>query len=175
MGKRGGRKRTQGQRYPSGRLKHTERPDSAAVEARMRLYGVPRQQARKQETGSAIGRALNNGDISQGQFDALDQYRIANEQYRRALDIKRQRSASDFSGAGGYDAIEGDDPDYVEWCNRQRSRFNELRRWALDATPFADMAIQAWVMEDKEAYRLLGELRLAANAIGRLLKLDSTA
>lgn len=175
MGKRSGRKRHQGDRYPNGRLKHTERPDNVAVEARMRLFGVPREQARKQETGTAIGRALNNTDLSQDQFEALEHYRIAYEQNRRALNVKRQRSASDFSGAGGFDADEGTDPDYVEWCDRQRRRFQELRRWALEATPFADMAIQAWVMEDKEAYKLLGDLRLAANAISRLLKLDNAA
>lgn len=175
MGKRGGRKRRQGKRHPGGRLKVTEKPDDVAIAARMRHYGLSRQQAREQEGGLAIGRALNNRDITQSQFDALEHYRIVYANYQRSIGVKRMRSASDFGGAGGYDASEGDEPEYVEWCDRQRDKFIELRRAALSATPFADMAIQAWVMEDKEVYKLLGDLRLAANAITRLLKLDSAA
>ena len=174
-----GRKKKPGKRHNCGKLVQgqfdTEKPDTVAVEARMRLLGISREKAKQQETGTAIGRRIGPGGINIDQHEVLVEANIAHRNYLWAINVGQQRSASDFSGAGGYDGNEGTDPEYIERCRRDVRKWKEKRRWILDASPLAMMAFETWVIEDKEAWSLLGELRLAANALIRLRKLDKAA
>jgi hypothetical protein len=144
----------------------------------MRLLGVSKERAAKQETGTPVGRLINARGphgITIDQHEALVEGSIAHNRYLIAIRALKQRSASDFSGASGYDGRDGDDPQYVERCQRDKRRWLEMRRWILDASPLAMMAFETWVIEDKEAWSLLGDLRLCANALVRLRKLDRAA
>jgi hypothetical protein len=177
MARRPGRKRKPDQqRHPGGKIVH--RPEDAretAIEARQRLFGLSREEAVRQEAGTAIGRALNNRDITRDQYDACMEWLVRRDAYDRALMVPKQRSASDFGGVRGYDGGDGTDEDYVAQCNKARSRYGEIRRWILDADSLGMMALETWVLEDREAYVLVGSLRVAANAINRLLRLDRAA
>jgi hypothetical protein len=167
-----GRKRKAGARYDNGALTHAARRDdvmSAAIWARQRLYGATPEQAKQRETGSAIGRALIHKAISQTQFDALESYDEARSSYSTALAYKKSRSASDFSGVAGYDGREGTDDEYVRWCERMIARYRTIRHAILTCgDPEAHMAVQAWVDEDTEMWKVIGPLRIAANAIARV-------
>jgi hypothetical protein len=141
----------------------------------MRLFSIPRDEAVRQEAGTAIGRALNNRDITRDQFDACMEWLVRLDAYERAILVQRQRSASDFGGIRGHDGSDGTDESYVNACQRARSRYGEVRRWIMEADAFGLMALETWVKEDREAMSLIGSLRVAANAINRLMKLDRAA
>jgi hypothetical protein len=141
----------------------------------MRLYGLTREQAVRQEGGTAIGRAMENKLLSRDQYDACMEWLVRLDRYERAIGIRRSRSASDYGGVGGIAGGSGTEPDYVEECQRARSRYAEIRRWIMDADTFGLFALEAWVKEDRAAENLLGSLRIAANAINRLMRLDRVA
>jgi hypothetical protein len=170
-----GRKRKPGARYPSGEhLK--QNPMETAIEARVRIYGVSPERAKRQETGTAIGRAYDNRDennvrlLSRHQLDALQEWDKALHDMKTATDAKRMRSGSDFSGAGGFDGNDGTDEAYVRFCARAKERYRLLRKAILDSGPLGHMAVQTWVECDNYDLRCLGDLRLAANAISRTLR-----
>lgn len=172
---RPGRKRKPGERYPSGDLKEREDPRDVVAAARIRLYGIAPEEAKKREPGSAIGRALMAGQISQDQFEAGMTWAERVRAMEWAMDTKRPRSASDFSGAGGYDGREGDEEAYVDACRRARSKYQEMLGSVQRADRYGAYALNRWVIEDAEDYALIGSYRIAANAINRLLKLDKGA
>jgi hypothetical protein len=174
--RRPGRKRiVDAPRRPDGKAIRPEDARETAIEARMRLFGLSREEAVRQEAGSAIGRALNNKDITRDQFDACMEWLVRLDSYERAIGVRRVRSASDYGGAGGFAGGDGDEPDYVERCQRACRRYGEIRRWVMDADAFGLFALETWVKDDIEAYKLVGSLRVAANAIHRLLRLDKAA
>src|SRR5688500_5603252 len=94
-GKRAGRHRKAGVREPTtGR---PQRPSDAqeqreilsvGVEARMRVYGLSRGDAEKQESGDALGRYLLSGKISKEQALAGEEYERVCRSYDAAMDAK---------------------------------------------------------------------------------------
>lgn len=170
MAKRRGRKLKPGARYANGRLKPQEKPDTVAKEARQRIFGVTAEIAGKREMGSAIGKLLLLGELKQDQFEALEQFGWAEREYQASIDIRRERSASDFSGSGGFDSREGDDPWFVQWCETRKERYTTLRNIVLKSGPLGMMAVESWVLSDGGDGDLIGDLRLAANAINRAMK-----
>ena len=106
--RRPGRKRIMdAPRRPDGKAIRPEDARETAIEARMRLFGLSREEAVRQEAGTAIGRALNNRDITRDQFDACMEWLVRRDAYDRAIMVPRQRSASDFSGVRGFDGGDG--------------------------------------------------------------------
>lgn len=175
MAKRG-RKRKAGARHACGRIKQIKQdPRDTVIEARMRHHKLSKTAAKRQEAGDALGLAYMAGDLSNTQYDALVDYREAYENYQFALDQKRQRSASDFSGAGGFDSDDGSDPHYVERCERAKARYALYRRAALESGQLGHMAVKTWVLDDCVVKNLIGDLRLAANAIDRVKRMPKAA
>ena len=165
-----GRKRKQDvERYPSGDPKPEDARETV-IAARTRLFGMDRDTAVRQESGTTLGRALQLGDISQEQHDAAREWEARSREYSLALGSRRQRSASEFGGVGGYDGREGDEPDYIAQCERAKARYGEVRRAAMEADPFGLTALEVWVLEDRADFKLLGSLRVACNAIARVIK-----
>jgi hypothetical protein len=165
-----GRKRKQNVgRFPSGGIKPEDARETV-IAARTRLYGMDRDTAVRQEAGSAIGRALQAGEISQQQFEAANEWEARRREYSLALGSRKQRSASEFGGPSGFDGREGDDPDYITHCERAKARYAEVRRGAMEADPFGLMALEVWAFEDRTDFNLLGSLRVACNAIARVIK-----
>jgi hypothetical protein len=165
-----GRKRKQNvERYPSGDPKPEDARETV-IEARQRLFGMDRAFAGTQEAGTVLGRALLAGDISQDQHDAAREWEARSREYSIALGSRMPRSASEFGGPSGYDGRTGDEPDYIAHCDRAKARYGEVRRAAMEADPFGLMALEVWVLEDRPDFKLLGSLRVACNAIARVIK-----
>jgi hypothetical protein len=169
---KGGRKRKQNaERHPAGQI--VWKPEDAretVIQARTRLFCMDRDTAVRQEAGSAIGRALQAGELSQEQHDAAREWEARRREYSLALGSRKQRSASEFGGPSGFDGREGDDPDYVTHCERAKARYAEVRRGAMEADPLGLMALEVWAFEDRADFALLGSLRVACNAIARVIK-----
>lgn len=165
-----GRKRKQNvERYPSGDPKPEDARETV-IQARQRLFGMDRDTAVRQESGTAIGRALQMRDISQEQHDAAREWEVRSREYSLALGSRRQRSASEFGGPSGYDGRTGDEQDYILQCERAKNRYAEVRHAAMEADPLGLMALETWVLDDRADFKLLGSLRVACNAIHRVLK-----
>jgi len=164
---RAGRKRKVGTRYPSGDLKPEDARETVA-QARQRIFAVPAELAKTREAGLAIGRLLLAGAIEQENFDAAMAWAEAREAMRQAMDIAKPRSALDFSGAGGYDAREGDDEAYVEYCQRARRRYGEMKRTVLDADGLGVFALNEWLDNDYPQQSLIPALIRATRAIALL-------
>lgn len=197
--KRKGRKRkVVAIREPNGRaLRKTpaelaREARSVGVEARQRVFRLDKLKAEKEEAGSAVGRAYlnrelapNNTGQNRRMFEAARLYERVYRDEQWARDQKRPRSASDYSGAGGhdgwdYDIERRDNPsaEYVSFeadCQRKIRAYQDSRRALLDADPFAQLAVDAWVIEGKEAWGLLGELRVGLNALERLYRVEEWA
>ena len=179
--KRWGRHRKDGERHACGKLvqptrETLERENKAMViEARKRVFGLPEDAAKREEAGSALGRMFPpvKGDDGKPKFNTYYLSGKAFEQAHmdniKARDFKRQRSASDYSGAGGHDGRDGTDPAYVEWCDRAIARYEGMRRAILTCgEPMAMSIVQAVVIEDKEMWKWIGELRCGLNAVARV-------
>jgi len=164
---RAGRKRKVGVRYPSGDLKPEDARETVA-QARQRIFGVKADLTKTREAGLAIGRLLLSGKIEQEDFNAATAWGEAREAMRKAMDIAKPRSASDFSGAGGYDGREGDDEAYVEYCQRARRRYGDMKRAVLDADGAGVFALNEWLDSDYPQEALIPALKRAMMAIRRL-------
>jgi len=183
MGK-GGKKRNSGaKRYPNGTVYRHEDPRKPAWEARQRVYGVSKAQSKEREGGFPIGQLLQAGGkdgnnetgngISQTQFKALEHVLFVHESYQLALQAQKlgTKSPSDFSISPGYDSSDGTEPEYVEFYKRAIDRWKELRNILLNAeSPGAYFAVKCWVIDEVPVYNLLGDLRIGANAVARMLE-----
>jgi hypothetical protein len=186
MTRRKGRKRMiAARRHPGGQVVRRSPEERvkevrAVVEtARQRVYELWPYQASQWESVDAVGRAFLRGhfgdlstDVGKAQASAMLSAARLYEQvqinHRRAVEARRMRSGGDLDRSGGYDASDGTEPLYVHWCENAEREMRETRRALLEAHPLAQLAVDAWVLEDKTAYGLLGELRVGLNALVRL-------
>lgn len=141
-------------------------------------------EARKPEHGSVIhawklasdkARANKNAPATEPSFtsthlETAEELHQWYEVYRAAIASTDPRSASDFSGPGGYD---GADP--FDKAREKRDRFaiakwKEIRLAILQSGPLGMMAVETIIFENKPAMPLIGDLRLALNAVTRVLR-----
>lgn len=175
MAKAGRKRKHDAKRYSSGRAAQ-ENPMTTAIEARARLFNLSPDRAKRQESATAIGRAYDNrGDngarmLSRDQFDALQEWMDAKRKHSIALSSPRHRSASDYSGRAGFDPSDGTDETYIRFCDSAKARHDLLRHAILQSGPMGHFAVQVWCEQDREDYKLIGDLRLAANQIARALR-----
>lgn len=147
------------------------------------------EEARKQEHGSVIAKWLSDyrrvkkrhpegnhpNEFTQLHYDTAVRFHQAYEAWLNAIAAKRQRSSSDFSGAGGMD---GSDPFDAERQRRNAAAeadYKAARERILLSGPLGMMAVEAIVIENKAVEDLRGDLRLALNALAVLWKLRSAA
>lgn len=197
MGKAGRKPHMNAMRTPSGQKSRSA--ESLGLAERLELEAAtwkrrqidPRltiSEARKPEHGSVIARWLHDWQVArkrnpdaahvnmftQMHYDAAERYHALYLRWIAVIDAKRQRSSSDFSGAGGYD---GSDP----FAGRAASdakiedEFKAARRAVLESGPLGVMAIEAIVIENQPAESLRGDLRLALNALAVLWKMMEKA
>lgn len=167
-----GRAMQAGPREPNGRLDRkwlaaeSERSaTSVAVEARMRLYGLPEAVARQGEAGTVIGRMRLSGALSQGQYEATLRYVKTVNAYRKAIgstpDFDEPRDEGGGTGAS-----------YEEFCRTARTNFDAMQDSLRDLmielrSPSPVAALDAFVMRDVYVASLEGDLKLAANRLVR--------
>lgn len=182
MSRRGRKRNATAKRYPNGHVAEPRQRDleketrSVAIEARERVYGLPRSMVGLNEAGDALGRAFLQRKITASELEAGRQYEII----RRAADavvLARQLgSSSNLDRVRGYDGDDGDDDAYVEHCQAVERRYAETRHVLLKAGALAPMAVDCWVIDGKEAWGLLEPLRdglqdlVKLYQIGRWLK-----
>lgn len=163
--KRRGRKRKQTERYANGQPKK-ETPQKimeTAVSARMRVFGLSEKDARQQFAGTFVGRARQANQLSPDQFEAAYTYAQIVLNYRTAIQspgkITRGRSAG------------LDDGEYDERCKAAVKRYDQLVA-TLREVDRAEKTnclgvLEPAILRDVDMHHMMGDLRLALNAIHR--------
>jgi len=157
----GGRPRKEGERYPSGRIKHSEtekETQSVAVEARKRIHGLDHAGAL---SGYTLGRMNLDGRISDAEREAGDDYATAIMRYYRATGIP-------FPSARAQDlfAIRGHDGDVSESKQRAATsaskEFMHLEGVLLKCTdgPQVKSTVYNVCVMDIEHLRMMSETQL---------------
>jgi hypothetical protein len=135
---RGRKRKSGGHRQPDGRrakLSHQARAEALSVglSARMRVHGLSKQNATRQEASDWLGRMHLKQDfggnpiITARQLEAYGLWVKVVAGYLRALDKRRERSASDLNCSPGYDARQGDEDGYVERCARAVDAYDRAK------------------------------------------------
>lgn len=177
---RGGRKRKQGKREPSGKLsrrtaerqaRRTTDEQSAmqvAKEARQRVFGVRVADSGTELAGTICGRLLLQGSINRAQLDAATALQETYAAYQRAVDSPPPPRAVNIGGFSSGSASEMS-PERAakakaDWENacRALSRANEEHR-----TTALYAACLYVVLREQFLPHLFGDLRLALNALAR--------
>lgn len=99
----------------------------------------------------------------------------AYERYRAAIASRNVRSSSDFSGPGGFDGRDPFDEDREKRDKRAIEKWKAMRTAILNSGPLGMMAVEAIVIENKPLEGLIGDLRLALNAVERMNRIAKAA
>lgn len=192
MGKRGPKSK-HGRREANGRLSRTpgevtrrvldgldaEQRDALSVglEARQRVFGVSEKDTRDQMAGSFVGRLCQGRGISRAQYEAAVTWLEDVTNYSHVQRSPIEPNAIDLNATrGGVDNYEN-----IARTERVKSRY----KGASDAVQ--DMqnqvrgmgnlfgALDACVKRDLECWHLVGDLRLALNALAKFYGLERAA
>ncbi|WP_036482532.1 hypothetical protein [Nitratireductor basaltis] len=140
---------------------------------------LPWDKARLQEYGSVIHAwhyASRNhrsewpdaGKFTQQHLNTAEQIQQCYQAYKGAMAIKQGRSVTDDSPRGGVDGADPFAPEREERDLRAIENWKAIRHEILKSGPFGMMAVQTVVLDNKEVPSLIGDLRLALNAVARL-------
>jgi hypothetical protein len=167
------------ERHPHGgvvRRSVVEQRDDAvsvALEARQRQYGARPEDAAHVEWESALGRLYKQEvDEARRRYEIGCRYRDMRAEYDRIMGVKPMRSGSDVDRQqAGFDARDGTDDAHRERDNRVREIY---RRCFLALLATGDDKalgiIERVAVEDQPAGHLVESLRLALNAVGKVLR-----
>ncbi|WP_323015813.1 hypothetical protein [Devosia sp.] len=174
---RAGRKRKIGvKRTPSGaisRAKSAYSENADGIALRMKVFGLTEQDARDQKAATYVGRLClagrrNNADgITDAQYEAALVWREAYENFQRA--VKSPDALR--TGVGGGD--QGESEDYARWCKAAIARWKGIEDAVrLEQGYHENRGANMWaaldylVGRDQQLPHMIGDLRLALNAIG---------
>lgn len=188
-------------RKPSGGIRNSAKDSTEALETRLALEAgtwrrmreaeavgevITIDEAREQERGSVIHQWLKVSDdfrrkgkpekalISRDQFDALIEFMELSRRYSSMM-VKQPKSASDYDRTGGHDNTDPFERRAEARDSKVQGDFKRGRTAILEASPLAMMAFETIVVENKEVMTLLGDLRLAANALDITRKVRKAA
>lgn len=148
------------------------------------------EEARKQEHGSVIHawkelhevfKRKNGADkinpmmFTAQHLETAKEIQQAYENYRFAIASRNPRSASDFSGPSGYDGSDPFDEDREKRDKRAIEKWKAIRTAILNSGPLGMMAVEAIVIENRPLEGLIGDLRLALNAVERMNRIAKAA
>lgn len=147
------------------------------------------EDARKQEHGSVISQWLaeylktkkrfpegcHPNEFTQLHYDTALRFHKAHDAWLAAIDARRQRSSSDFSGIRGMDGSDPFEQERARRNERAEVEYKSARTRVLESGPLGMMAIEAIVLENQPVENLRGDLRLALNALSVLWRLQSAA
>lgn len=169
-----GRPRKEGvERTPSGQISRAkrERADIVALQTRARHADITLDQAKDQKAATFIGilmiKGVKAGGISSDQYDALEKYEAARQDFLRAINAPGAGIAAE-GGGGGSEISDG----YIRWCSSARQRWDEILQ-ALrleqegNRTDNLVGALNACVSQGLRLPHLVGSLRIAANCLAR--------
>lgn len=169
--RKGGRPRINGaKREPSGRIAKGSSGESAmdtAVKARMRLFGITYVEASSQEGGTTVGRMYLAKEITIDQYRAAERYVEVKNAFQRAIgavpDAGRPPPPPEFERGVG---------DFESFCARARESYGAMQEqlrtlMAETRSPAAVSALDVFITKDAHVPHLVGDLRLALNALHR--------
>lgn len=146
------------------------------IALRMRVFGLTEKEARDQKAATYVGRLClagqrNNTDgISPPQYDAAVAYMEARQNFKRA--VKSPDALA--TGSGGASGVDG--PGYDEWCQRAVRKWEAIQVAIQTEQGFhenrgANMwaAVNYLLERDEQVPHMIGDLRLALNAVGHHL------
>lgn len=150
--------------------------NAEAIALRMRVFGLTEKEARDQKASTYVGRLClagirNSTDgISEAQYDAAMAYLEAQQNFKRA--VKSPDALS--TGNGGASGPDG--AGYDSWCQRAINKWEGMQAAIRTEQGFhenrgANMwaALDFLVGRDQQLPHLIGDVRLALNAIGHHL------
>lgn len=158
-------------REPNGRPSRRHYSDSAtasafraAVQARVRMFGLTEKAASDARAGTVIGRMVIQHTLSQAQYDAAQKYIEIRHAYLRAIGAKQ-----DFREP--LPETEGDG-DYESFCRRARAIFSAMHEVITELcvelrSPAPSAALDVFVVRDTYLAHLEGDLRLALNRLAK--------
>lgn len=176
--RKGGRPRKiAARREPSGRIaKNWSTAEaekdamSVGIEARMRIFGVDEQAAKQPGITDVIERMVEKRALDRRQADALNVFREAHNAYQRAIGAKPDTGAPPPPEVRGSGTWEDFVAAAVSRWERIREAIERLRRqqasYGHNCRPWA--ALTCFAIWNKHDHKLVGDLRVAANAIADL-------
>lgn len=140
-----------------------------AILTRMRIFGLSEQDARDQKAATFIGR-MNLMDkkalISDAQYDAAQTYLELRDKYMRAI------SAPDASKQSGGATAGMTSEEHSSWCQSQKAKYDAAidavrDEQGLHENRGANMwaALEYIVVRDEQHWHMVGDCRLALNAL----------
>jgi hypothetical protein len=142
----------------------------------MRVFGLTEKEARDQKASTYVGRLClagtrsNSDGITQAQYEAATAYLEAYANFQKALKSPNALQ----TGSGGASGAEG--PGYETWCQRAVAKWEGIERAIGIEQGFhenrgANMwaALDYLLRRDEQHPHMVGDLRLALNAIGHHL------
>jgi hypothetical protein len=156
------------------RAKDAYNENAAGIALRMKVFGLSEADARDQKAATYVGRLCLAGrkattdGVTEAQYEAAMAYREAYEAFQRAVKSPDALRTGNGSSGGG----EG--PEYAGWCQRSIARWDGIQKAVYaeqEIHGYANMwaALDYIVCRDQQLAHLLGDLRLALNAIGHHL------
>ncbi len=148
-----------------------------AILLRMKMFGLSEKDARDQKAATFIGR-LNLTDkkslISNAQYDAAVAFLEVYDKYKRAIGAPDASKQS--GGVGGGEATE----DYARWCQAAKTKYDA----AIEAIRVEQgiyenrganlyAALDYLVCRDEQHWHMVGDCRLALNALAHHFGLQS--
>lgn len=172
--RKSGAKRTRSGRISRAKSAYNENAEGIAL--RQRMFGLSEQDARDQKAAAYVGRLSlagrkNNADgLTEAQYNAAQDYLKAYEAFQRAV------KSPDALRTGEGAILSPESEGYADWCQRAIDRFEAMqkaikREQCLHENRGANMfaAIDYLLVRDMELPHMIGDLRLALNAIGHHL------
>lgn len=170
-------------RYVNGRIKAKPKVEKEAdikrtgLEARQRVHGVAANDADTKEAGSVMGRLILGGHLATGiqarhMGDAAEHFEKTHRAFTSAIGNSRLATSTDYTGhrANGHSG-DVEDQSYIDWCNKARQDYAEVRRAILECgDPLAMTALEMVVLQDKNpsGQIIMGALRCGLNAVHRV-------
>lgn len=175
-----GRKRNVNvKRTPSGRAARAGAvpANMEAILLRMKMFGLSEKDARDQKAATFIGR-MNLMDkkalISDAQYDAAQAYLELRNKYMRAI------SAPDASKQSGGATAGMTSEEHSSWCQSQKAKYDAAieavrAEQGLHENRGANMyaALDYIVVRDEQHWHMVGDVRLALNALAHHFGLQS--
>lgn len=176
---RGRPRKTGVKRTKSGQISraagaYNENADAIAL--RMRVFGLTEKEARDQKAATYVGRLCLAGmrsttdGITEAQYDAATAFRDAYQNFQKA--VKSPDALA--TGNGGASGAEG--AGYETWCQRAIAKWEGIQKAIQTEQGFhenrgANMwaALDYLVGRDQQHPHMVGDLRLALNAVGHHL------
>jgi hypothetical protein len=164
-------------RTPSGRASRAGAvpANMEAILLRMKMFGLSEKDARDQKAATFIGR-LNLTDkkalISNAQYDAATAFLEVYDKYKRAIGAPDALKQS--GGVGGGESTD----EYASWCQRAKANYDAAIaaiRAEQEIHTGANMyaALDYLVCRDEQHWHMVGDVRLALNALAHHFGLQS--